>query len=149
MSKSEVTSQDAIQVVSFFLNDQIFGIDIKHIQDILCPLELTKIPLAEPHIEGVSNLRGRIVTAINLKKLILKEEENVAKYMNIVIDDNGELYSLLVERVDEVVSIDKSLMEEMPMTINPAWRDVAYGVYQMKDRIMILLDDKKIINSEQ
>lgn len=140
-----VVSDDQIQVLSVFLNDQVFGIAVADIQDVLRGLMLTRVPLAAAHIAGVCNLRGHIVTAINLNNRIFNKDSDVSASMNVVIEHKGELYSMLVDRVGNVITLDKSEIEEPPLTMNGALKDSAKGVYQLDESIMVLLDAEKVI----
>lgn len=140
------TGQARIQVLSVFLDEQVFGIPIPRIQDVLRPLQLTAVPLAPAYIEGVSNLRGRIVTAISLRRRIYEGGACAAQEcMNVVLENNGELYSILVDRVGDVLMIDAADVEEPPATLNAVWRDFSQGVCQLDNAIMIILDADRVV----
>ncbi len=144
----EITSNDKIQVLSVFLDEQMFGIEISKIEDVLMPLHLTEVPLAEAHIQGVSNLRGRIVTAINLRKRLKMDSVNPSESMNVVVENHNELYSVLVDRVGDVLTLDARDIEKPPLTLNPLWHDLIDGVCQMEDTIMVILDTEKSIHTD-
>jgi len=134
------------QFLTVFLGSQMFGIPVPHIQDVLGPQILTRVPLAPVSVEGILNLRGRIVTAINIRKrLNEKPAEGKQKNMSVVLEHEAELFSLLVDRVGDVLTIENKELEDVPVTLNPKWREVSSGVCQIKDKIMVIFDIKKIL----
>lgn len=135
------------QVLEVYLDKQAFGIPIQKIQDVLEKLQLTGVPKSGSYIVGVANLRGRIVTAIDLRKRVGGSGSGESK-VNVVLESNGELYSILVDRVGNVLTLDSSHLEEAPMTLNPAWRNVAQGIYQLDSSLLIVLDAEKIIHAD-
>lgn len=149
MDKKKQKEENKIQVLSVFLDDQIFGIPALDVQDVLRPLNLTSVPLAPPYIKGVSNLRGRIVTAIDLRRRIQHDAPSERDSMNIVIERGAELYSILVDRVGDVLNIDLDDIEAPPVTLSSGWRDVAKGVHQLEGKIMIMLDVNKILHTQK
>lgn len=136
------------QVLSVFLNQQMFGIPIQAIQDVLTEQFVTPLPMADDYIRGIMNLRGRIVTVVDLAQRlsvhrIVSEQKKTG--MNVVIEEGHDLFSLYVDRIGDVINIDQSLFEENPATLNPIWRDLSIGVYRLDSEIMVILDAKKIL----
>jgi purine-binding chemotaxis protein CheW len=120
---------------------QLFGIPVLQVQDVLGERKVSKVPLAPREVAGSLNLRGRIVTAISLRhKLRMAETPNNAKTMYIVVDHQGELYSLIVDTVGEVLSLPDHDFENTPATIDPSWRELALGIYRLKDQLLVILD---------
>jgi purine-binding chemotaxis protein CheW len=120
---------------------QLFGIPVLKVQDVLGPLRLTRVPLAPPEVAGNLNLRGRIVTAIDLRlRLGLPPREKDAGWMSVVIEHQGELYSLIVDSVGEVLSLDSSTYERELPTLDPRWRDFAAGIYRLNGALLIVLE---------
>lgn len=147
MTASVGNREDALQLLIVYLADQVFGIPISRVQDVLKAQKLTEVPMAPPYIAGVMNLRGRIVTALNLHKRIEDFHDRPSdKCMNVVVEDATELYSFLVDRVGDVLSIDANEIESPPLNLDPLWRSVTDGVYQMEDRIVLILNTEKIIH---
>lgn len=134
--------------VTVLINDQLFGLPVLSVQDVLYTPELTTVPLSSPEIAGFLNLRGRIVTALDTG-VILGIEPSASKNhsMCVVLEDSGELYSLIVDRAGEVMSLDPDQFDKSPATLDPQWQDLISGVYRLKDRILVALDDKKIFSS--
>lgn len=136
------------QVLMVYLGEQIFGVPIELIQDVLGPQQITYVPLAPAAIRGVLNLRGRIVTAIDLRSAVGGEAlaDRNAHYMSVVVEIDGELYSLIVDKVGDVIQIETANIEEAPLTMKAAWRQVCGGVYQLQQKIMILLNTPAILD---
>ena len=136
------------QFLTAYVNQHYLGISIKNIQDVIGPQVLTTVPLAKESIAGVLNLRGRIVTAIDMNRRLGEPDIDVPrdKRMGIVTTHNDELFSLLVDRVEDVMDISLDMIEGVPPTLHPVWQSVCSGVYQVKGNIMIILDIEKILD---
>lgn len=139
------------QYLTMRIGKQLFGIVVDTVQDVLSPMKITPIPLSPPEVKGALNLRGRIVTAINLRaKLGMDElEAENSEYRSVVIELEGNLYSIIIDSVAEVLSIGDDQVERLPENISPKWRDVSIGVYPMEKELMIFLDVGKILNVEE
>jgi purine-binding chemotaxis protein CheW len=123
------------------IDGQMFGIPVLQVQDVLGEQRVTRIPLSPPEIAGSLNLRGRIVTAINLRRRLgLSELSGDKKSMSIVVEHHGELYSLIVDGVGEVLSLDDDDFEKTPATLDQSWRDVSSGIYRLKDKLLVVFD---------
>ena len=135
------------QYLTAYVNDHYIGVAIRNIQDVIGPQAITQIPRARHAIAGVLNLRGRIVTAIDMHERL---EElcrgNKESRMGVIIEAQDELFSLLVDHVEDVMSINDDDIEQVPPTLNSLWQDVCCGVYQMQGRIMILLDIERVLD---
>lgn len=129
------------QFLSFMLEEQIFGVPILQVSDVLGPQTITRIPLAPPAVAGAMNLRGRIVTVIDMRACLGRPPRDADQpHMGIVIDLNGELFSLLIDRVGDVLSLAPDTFEHIPATLDPHWRLVATGVHKLEKEILIVLD---------
>lgn len=134
--------------VTVYLNDQLFGIPVLQVQDIVRTQSITRVPLSPPEIAGSLNLRGRIVTAIDVRQRLglpstLGQQK---KLMNIVIETKGELYSLLVDKLGEVLSLPESKFEKNPSTLEERWRDVASGIYRLDGTILIVINVNALLD---
>jgi purine-binding chemotaxis protein CheW len=139
--------QGSRDFVSIILGKQLFGIPVLQVQDVLGPQRITRIPLAPPEVAGSLNLRGRIVTAIDLRtRLGLPEIEGGKKRMSIVVDLGGELYSLMVDQVGEVLSLSEAAFERNPATLDPRWREVSAGIYRLDSNLLVVLDVARLLN---
>jgi purine-binding chemotaxis protein CheW len=139
------TSQD---FVTMTIQNQLFGIPVLTVQDVLGPQKITKIPLAAADVAGALNLRGRIVTAIDVRKRLgLPPRADDDPGMSVVVDDRGELYSLIIDSVGEVLSLPNDQFEHNPATLDPLWRDVSTGVYRLDGQLLVVLDVAQLLNA--
>lgn len=125
---------------------QLFGIPVLTVQDILGPQRITHIPLAPTEVAGALNLRGRIVTAIDMRgRLRLPPREAGNEGMAVVVEHDQELYSLLIDSVGDVLSLPESKFERNPTTMDAIWREVSVGIYRLKDELLMVLDVDRLL----
>jgi purine-binding chemotaxis protein CheW len=123
------------------VDGQAFGVPVLKVQDVLGEQRVTRVPLAPPEIAGSLNLRGRIVTAINLRRRLgLPDRPQGQKSMSIVVEHHGDLYSLVVDSVGEVLALPDESFEKTPATLDRIWRDASIGIYRLKEELLIILD---------
>lgn len=133
--------------VTMTIADQMFGIPVLQVQDVLGHQRITRIPLAPPEVAGSLNLRGRIVTAIDVRlRLGLTARSKDKPGMSIVVDLRGELYSLMVDSVGEVLSLSNEDFERNPATLDGRWREVSTGIYRLNGQLMVVLDVPRLLN---
>ncbi len=133
--------EDLETFVTFFIKDQMFGIPVLKVQGILTPDKIAPIPLAPSAVEGSINLRGRIVTVIDVRRRLgLEKRAPDVQPMGVTVEQNHELYTLLVDKVGDVVSLSTDLYEDAPSTLDTLWREFALGVYRMDGPLMVVLD---------
>jgi purine-binding chemotaxis protein CheW len=151
MSESEVRGKGMAageqgEFVSITVAGQLFGIPVLQVQDVLGPQRITRIPLAPKEVAGSLNLRGRIVTAIDLRlRLGLERREKGQNSMSIVVEHHGELYSLIVDSVGEVLSLEGAAYERNPPTLDPRWRDFSDGIYRLNGSLLVVLDVSQLL----
>jgi purine-binding chemotaxis protein CheW len=134
--------------VTFYVKDQMFGIPVLQVQDILTPTKIASVPLAPPEVMGSINLRGRIVTVIDVRvRLGLGSQENVSDSMGVTIEHKHELYTLLVDKVGDVVGLSSDLYESNPGTLDSLWREFASGVFRLEGALMVVLDVEKLLGA--
>ena len=133
------------EFVTVTVDGQMFGIPVLSVQDVLGPQKITKIPLSPPEIAGVLNLRGRIVTAIDLRRRLGLDPADRKQSMSIVVDHHGELYSLLIDEVGEVLSAPADAFEHNPPTMEGRWREVSIGIFRLQDRLLVILDVERLL----
>ena len=142
-SLRKAESQD---FVTMTIEGQLFGIPVLAVQDVLGPQQITKIPLAPPEVAGALNLRGRIVTAIDVRsRLKLVAWERGQDSMSVVVDHDGELYSLIVDTVGEVLSLPNESFEQNPQTLDAVWRDVSAGIYRLDGQLLVVFDVSRLL----
>jgi purine-binding chemotaxis protein CheW len=126
---------------------QTCSIPVLLVRDVLGPQAITPIPLAPAEVAGGLNLRGRIVTAIDLRRRLgLPPADNADKAMSVVVEQAGELYSLIVDQVGEVLPLPTAGICPNPPTLDPLWRDVSLSVYREEDRLIVMLDVERLLN---
>lgn len=152
MLQSVVSSDgDEVKALIVSIGDHYFGAIIDNIEDVIQRQPTTPVPLAPDHIIGLLNLRGHIVTEIDVAKTLEIERSsfdgaaNDAGY-SMVVNHKGEMYSLVFDDVGDVVDIAKDNIESLPNTINKKWFLVSPGVYRMGGRLVVLLDFDLLID---
>lgn len=129
------------EFLTMTIDGQMFGIHVMQVQDVLGLQRVTRVPLAPPEVEGSLNLRGRIVTAINMRtRLGIALQPENSKSMSIVVDHRGDLFSLTVDGVGEVLSLPDSQFEKVPATLDKVWRQHASGIYRLDGELLVILD---------
>jgi purine-binding chemotaxis protein CheW len=130
-----------VEFVTAMIGGQLFGLPIGRVLDVFTPERLTRVPLAAPEIAGVLNLRGRIVTAICMRRrLSLPPRPEGDSFMAIGIEHRGESYGLLVDQVGEVLKLASAKLDAVPANLDGSWERLAAGVYRLEDRLMVVLD---------
>ncbi|HBU96639.1 MULTISPECIES: chemotaxis protein CheW [Thalassospira] len=138
---------DTKDFVTAYIGKQLFGIPVLTVQDVLGPQRITRIPLAPPEVAGSLNLRGRIVTAIDVRKRLgLRDKEDEDPGMSIVVDQGGELYSLMVDQVGEVLSVPKKAFEQNPATLDARWREFSDGIFRLDKKLLVILDVTRLLD---
>lgn len=135
-------------LVSVVCGGQLFGIEVAHVRDVLAPPPMTRVPLAPAGVAGLLNLRGRIVVALDLRtRLGLAAAPGDARRMSVVVEYKGELYSLLIDSVGEVLRLEGDAAEPNPVTLDPAWRDVSAGIYRLDGALLVELDIAAVLDA--
>ncbi|MGE5547146.1 MAG: chemotaxis protein CheW [Solirubrobacterales bacterium] len=144
---TDLAAPETRDYVTMFIEGQLFGIPVLTVQDVLGPQKITRIPLAPREVAGSLNLRGRIVTAIDVRlRLGLRQRSEENKGMSVVVDMGGELYSLMVDQVGEVLSLPEAKFERNPPTLDPMWREFSAGIYRLDDKLLVVLDVGKLLD---
>jgi purine-binding chemotaxis protein CheW len=142
-------SDDEIEYVTVMIGGQLFGLPIARVLDVFILERLTRVPLAPPQIVGVLNLRGRIVTAIDMRRrLALPPCEKGEKRMAVGIEHHGESYGLLVDSVSEVLKVPAASRDANPVNLDPCLARVADGVHRLDGRLMVILDISRVFEPQ-
>ncbi|MDB5401208.1 MAG: purine-binding chemotaxis protein CheW [Acetobacteraceae bacterium] len=145
-SPTTTTGEDTQVLVTLTVADQLCGVPVLAVRDILGEQVITRIPLAPPEIAGSLNLRGRIVTAIDLRRrLRLPPAPPGQARMSVVAEQGGELYALLVDQVSEVLSLDASAFERNPPTLDKTWAEFSTGIFRLDGRLLVVLDVSRLL----
>ena len=137
--------QDEIEYVTAMIGGQMFGLPIGRVHDVFIPERLTRVPLAPMQIAGVLNLRGRIVTAIDMRRrLALPPRAKGEKCMAVGIEQRGESFGLLVDAVGEVLKVPAASRDSNPVNLDQCLARVADGVHRLDDRLMVVLDVDRV-----
>jgi purine-binding chemotaxis protein CheW len=146
LERPDAVADEELVFVTLTVADQLCGVPVLGVRDILGEQSITRIPLAPPEIAGSLNLRGRIVTAIDLRRrLHLPPAPAGQKRMSVVAEQGGELYALLVDQVSEVMSLRSSAFERNPPTLEASWAVFSSGIYRLEDRLLVVLDVAKLL----
>ena len=145
--RSELQTSETKEFVTMTVGGQLFGIPVLSVQDVLAAQKIARIPLAPPEVAGALNLRGRIVTAIDVRtRLGLPPMDSGQTGMSIVVDHHGELYSLIIDVIGDVMDLPNSAYERSPATLDPSWREVAAGVYRLDGELLVVLDVNRLLD---
>lgn len=138
------------EFVTAWISGQLFGIPIARVHDVFEAERITHVPLAPAEISGVLNLRGRVVTAFDMRtRLGLPPRESAKKQMAIGIDHDGEAYGLLVDSMGEVLKLSTETLDAVPINLHAGWVAISTGIYRLEDRLMVVLDVDKILDSRK
>ena len=138
------------EFVTFTIADQLFGIPVLKVQDVLSFCQLTRIPLAPAEITGSLNLRGRVVTALDVRlRLGLPPRPEGSESMSIVAESDGELYSLIVDSVGEVLALSQNALEPNLPTLDPKFRAFSDGIYRLDGKLLVVLDVSRLLDYER
>jgi purine-binding chemotaxis protein CheW len=137
------------QFCTFYLDGLLFGVDLQNVQEVIRFLKTTRVPLAPPTVCGLLNLRGQIVTALDLRRCLgLTPLTSDSAPMNVVVRAADGTVSLLVDEIGDVVEVEDSSFEPPPETLRGAVRSMILGVHKLKDRLMHVLDVEKACQIE-
>src|SRR5215472_5860859 len=135
------------EYVTVLLGGQLFGLPISRVQDVFMPERLTRVPLAPPEVAGVLNLRGRIVTAIDMRgRLALPQRDDKRPPMAIGIECKGESYGLVIDAVGEVVTLDESDREPNPVNLDAALARISAGIHRLERQLLVILDVDRVLD---
>ena len=141
------------EYVTIRLAGQLLGIPVLAVHDVLNSQNITHIPMAPAWVAGVLNLRGRIVTAIDLRQRLglpaIEKKQGSKNSMSIVVEHRGEPYSLIIDRVGEVLTLNMSDYEKNPVTLDPRWGEISSGIFRLEKELMVVLDVRRLLEFER
>jgi purine-binding chemotaxis protein CheW len=143
------TAGGLAEYVGVIVGEQLFGLPIGRVQDVYLPERLTRVPLAPPDVAGVLNLRGRIVTLIDMRRRIgLPQRPEKRRLVAAGVSWRGESYGLLIDNVDEVLRLHADSWQPNPPNLDGALAPVAAGVHRLQHRLLVVLDVDRVIDIE-
>lgn len=135
------------EYITVMIGDQLFGVSVPMVQDVFMPESVTPVPMSMPEVAGVLNMRGRIVTAIDMRKRLgLPPRDDGKNSLAVGVEYRGESYGLVIDSVGEVLRVSDSEMERNPSNLDPRWRSISMGVQQLEDRLMVIIDVEKVLD---
>ena len=137
---------DVKQFATFYLDKLLFGVEVEKVQEVIRYQEMTRVPLAPPVVTGLINLRGQIVTAMDLRRRLELSQRDAEKLpMNVVVRSGEEAVSLLVDEIGDVLEVEDESFEAPPETLQGVARELIRGAYKLKDRLLLVLDTEKTV----
>ena len=134
-----------LSFVTFEVAGQLFGVPVMKVQDILTPDAIAPVPGGPAEVRGLINLRGRIVTVIDLRKRLGLRHDGDRKGMCVTVENEGESYTLFVDGVGDVVTLEADAREDSPTTLDPLWKDLSDGVFRVGGRLLVILDVARLL----
>jgi purine-binding chemotaxis protein CheW len=145
---TETFTENVIEYVTVMIGNQLFGLPISRVQDVFMPDRLTRVPLSSPEIAGVLNLRGRIVTAIDMRRRLgLPPRTDGKPPMAVGIELRGESYGLLIDTVGEVLKLADGTGEPNPVNLDQHLARVSGGVHRLEGQLMVILDVDRVLET--
>jgi len=146
-SHLDTNKETICQYSTFSLAGNLFGIDVMKVQEVVKPMQMTKVPLAPPFVRGLINLRGQIATAIDMRALLgLEENSEKDKQMNVICVADGALLSLLVDEIGDVLDVSNRSFEETPDTVPQSVRRFMTGLHKIPGNLLSVIDTKKVFS---
>ena len=143
---TETIEGTVAEYVTAVIGGQLFGLPISRVQDVFMPERLTRVPLSSQEIAGVLNLRGRIVTVVDMRaRLGLPRAEQGQPPMAVGVDLRGESYGLLIDTIGEVLRLPEASREDNPVNLDPRMAKLAGGVHRLDGQLMVVLDVDRVL----
>lgn len=135
-----------VEYVTVAVDGQLLGLPIDRVHDVFVVAELTSVPLASAEIAGLLNLRGRVVTAVSLRRRLgLGDRERAERRMAVGLEHRGEAYGLLVDEVGEVLKLDPDALQPNPVHLDPRWAGLSQGVHQLHSSLLVILNVDQVL----
>lgn len=140
---------EAQKLCTFLVDGLLFGVEVKHVQEVLRPQEMTPVPLANEAVRGLINLRGQIVTALDVRRRLgLRDKGGGEPPMNVVVRTGDGVVSLLVDEIGEVVEVEADRFEATPETVAPGLKALLEGVCKLSQQLLLVLDPRRAAEIE-
>lgn len=134
------------QLCTFYLDQHVFGIDVVRVQEVIRYQEMTRVPRAPSEVRGLINLRGQIVSAVDMRsRMELSPRDDDQLPMNVVVRTNDGPVSLLVDEIGDVLEVDEATVERPPDTLDGKAKDLVRCVYKLDDGLLLVLDPEQVV----
>jgi purine-binding chemotaxis protein CheW len=148
--KETIKGHRIVELATFYVGDALCGMDILKVQEINKLLDMTEVPQAPEYVKGILNLRGQIVTIIDLgKKLGLSDTSRTSDTRNIIVNSNNEYIGLMVDRIGDVVRTDLETVEPPPANIGGVQGKYFEGVVKTENNLIGILDVEEVLKEEE
>ncbi|CUA98546.1 chemotaxis protein CheW [Pannonibacter sp. Pt2-lr] len=141
------SGSDMIQYVTVVIGGQLFGLPISQVHDVFVPESVTRVPLSAPEVAGVLNLRGRIVTAIDMRRRLHLPPRQDGQMMAVGIEYKHESYGLVIDTVGEVLTLSAKTAEPNPQNLDKRWSEISGGVHRLDGQLMVILDVERLLGA--
>ncbi len=140
------TTEDAADYVTATVGNQLFGLPLSRVQDVFVPARMMAVPLAAPEIAGLLNLRGRVITMIDMRRRLDLTAGNRGKKIAVGVEYRGESYGLLIDEIGEVLSLPAASRENIPVNLDARLARVSAGVHRLQERLLVVLDVDRVLD---
>lgn len=141
------TAASTAGLVSIRVGDNSFGVPVLKVQDVIVQTPINRVPLGPPEIAGSLNLRGRIVTAVDMRRRLRMAPRGPEEgFMSVIVEQVGELYALLVDDVGDVLWLSPDDYEPSPVTLSAHWRAVCSGLYRLEGELLLVLEVEHVLD---
>lgn len=148
--QSHATAADVLQLVTFTLGEEEYAVDILKVQEINRMTEIAKVPNAPDHVEGVINLRGRVIPVVSLRRRFgLQDKDSDERSRIVIMDVQGITVGLTVDSVSEVLRIPLDIVETAPQIATNVSTEFIRGIAKLDDRLIILIDMDRLIERQE
>jgi purine-binding chemotaxis protein CheW len=135
------------QLCTFYVEKQLYGIDVTQVQEVVKHLPMSRVPLSLPYVRGLINLRGQVATAVALREMFQIRGRTREESMNVILKHDGALIALQVDEIGDVMEVDRRDIEQIPATIPASIRVYMSGVFQLKDSLLCVIDLSKLFTN--
>ena len=147
MPTESSSTGSSTEYVTAMIGGQLFGLPIARVQDVFMPDRMTQVPLSSPDIAGILNLRGRIVTVIDMRcRLGVQQQKSEQPPMAIGIECRGESYGLLIDDIREVMNLPDSMREDNPINLDARLAQVSSGIIRLNSQLLVVLDIDRVLH---
>jgi len=139
--------ENVLEYVTATIGGQLFGLPISRVQDVFVPDRLTRIPLAPPEVAGLLNVRGRILTVIDMRRRLgVESAKNVGKALAIGVEHGGESYGLLIDSIGDVLKLSTADQEDNPINLERGLAQASAGIHRLDGKLMVVLDLDRVLD---